>query len=147
MKDDLILEVQKLDRRATPGPWVYSEGLLDISGYIPIELEPLSKENGEFIARSRTLLPILCDLIKQTWEWDMYQCAIRDREKLKRKLVAAQNAQPLDEWCEDIGCVLWWEFPITEPPYCGSPLDADWPGYHTHWTSLIMPQPPKEALP
>ena len=58
-------------------------------------------------------------------------------------LEAAQNAQPLVEWCEDIGCVLWWKFPVDEPPYCGSPLDTDWPGYHTHWTSLIMPLPPK----
>ena len=50
-----------------------------------------------------------------------------------------QIAQIIDEWHEDYGAVLWWKFPIEEPPYCGTPLDGDWPGYHTHWTPLIVP--------
>lgn len=73
--------------------------------------------------------------------------------------------RPLDEWHEDHGPVMWWFFPITEPPYVGSPLDCGhtvevefrtrgglpiththmvggWPGYHTHWTPL--PPCPKE---
>ena len=52
-------------------------------------------------------------------------------------------ARPLEEWHEDYGDVLWWIFPIEEPPYVGSPLDMAWPGYHTHWTLIPMPQPPK----
>lgn len=48
-------------------------------------------------------------------------------------------ARPLEEWGEDNGDVLWWKFPIEEPPYAGSPLDAAWPGYHTHWTPIPMP--------
>ncbi|WP_211296433.1 hypothetical protein [Paenibacillus donghaensis] len=52
------------------------------------------------------------------------------------------EAKSIDEWHEDIGPVLWWTFPIEEPPYCGSPLDVDWPGYHTHWTPLIIPAAP-----
>jgi len=48
-------------------------------------------------------------------------------------------AQPLSAWHEDVGSVLWWRFPINEPPYAGSPLDSDWPGYHTHWTSIVVP--------
>jgi hypothetical protein len=52
-------------------------------------------------------------------------------------------AKPLEEWGEDYGDVLWWKFPIEEPPYVGSPLDANWPAYHTHWTTIPMPQPPK----
>lgn len=48
-------------------------------------------------------------------------------------------ARPLEDWHEDIGAVLWWKFPIDEPPYCGSPLDTDWPGYHTHWTPIQIP--------
>ena len=51
--------------------------------------------------------------------------------------------RPLEEWHEDYGDVLWWKFPIEEPPYVGSPLDMAWPGYHTHWTLIPMPQPPK----
>jgi hypothetical protein len=68
------------------------------------------------------------------------------------------TARPLSEWTEETGDVLWWAFPIQEPPYVGSPLDlgreivitlivmgkqttitrdiGGWPGYHTHWTPL-----------
>jgi len=47
---------------------------------------------------------------------------------------------PVSEWHEDIGNGLWWRFPIEEPPYVGSPLDTDWPGHHTHFTLLPVPQ-------
>jgi hypothetical protein len=60
------------------------------------------------------------------------------------------RVRPEDEYHEDMGAVLWWRFPIDEPPYCGSPLDSDWPGYHTHFISLEplpeLPTPP-EAQP
>ena len=56
----------------------------------------------------------------------------------------AAEARLLEEWHEDIGDVLWWKFPIEEPPYVGSPLDCAWTGYHTHWTPIICPEPPKE---
>lgn len=52
-------------------------------------------------------------------------------------------AKPLDEWNEDIGVVTWWKFPVDEPAWIGTPLDDDWPGYHTHWT----PQPATPASP
>jgi len=52
------------------------------------------------------------------------------------------HAHKLDEWHEAIGDVLWWKFPIDEPPYCGSPLADDWPGYHTHFTKLAIPAQP-----
>lgn len=48
-------------------------------------------------------------------------------------------ALPVNRWHEDFGDQLWWRFPITEPPYCGSPLYDDWPGYHTHFTPIIIP--------
>ncbi len=54
-----------------------------------------------------------------------------------------ERARPLEEWGEDYGDVLWWKFPIEKPPYVGSPLDENWPAYHTHWTPIILPQPPK----
>lgn len=31
--------------------------------------------------------------------------------------------RPFHEWHEDIGSVLWWLWPIEQPPYVGSPLD------------------------
>lgn len=73
-------------------------------------------------------------------------------------------ARPLAEYHEDFGPVLWWRFPVTEPPYVGSPLDTGrtlkvivdgqiflpmvggWPGYHTHWTPL-PPIPKKPRIP
>lgn len=55
-----------------------------------------------------------------------------------------EHARTIDEWGEDNGDVLWWKFPIEEPPYVGSPLDANWPGYHTHWTPIAIPEPPKD---
>ncbi|WP_059050004.1 hypothetical protein [Paenibacillus senegalimassiliensis] len=50
-----------------------------------------------------------------------------------------RQARPIAEWDEDYGDVLWWKFPIEEGPYCGNPLCSDWPGYHTHWTSFVVP--------
>ena len=51
---------------------------------------------------------------------------------------------PLADWHEEVGVVLWWRFPVEEPPYCGSPHYDDWPGYHTHWTPLIVPDEPAD---
>ena len=48
-------------------------------------------------------------------------------------------ARPGEEYHEDMGNVLWWRFPIDEPPYAGMPGDSDWPGYHTHFTPIPIP--------
>jgi len=32
--------------------------------------------------------------------------------------------------------VLWWRFPINEPPYVGTPGDDGFPDYVTHWTRI-----------
>ena len=74
------------------------------------------------------------------------------------------KARPISEYHEDMGPVLWWKFPVDEPPYVGSPLDSGlpvettirdsvrdytythfhggWPGYHTHFTPIEMPDVP-----
>lgn len=77
--------------------------------------------------------------------------------------------RPLSEWHEDMGPMLWWKFPLFEPPYVGTPLDlghdvvvestvstflgseskianfmvGGWPGYHTHFTQIPIPEEPK----
>lgn len=56
--------------------------------------------------------------------------------------VVRVEARPLEQWGEDDGDVLWWKFPIEEPPYVGSPLDCNWSGCHTHWTPIEVPDPP-----
>jgi len=53
-------------------------------------------------------------------------------------------APPFDAWHEDYGDVLWWRFPICEPPYVGSPLSSDWPFDESDepnlgWTAFIVP--------
>jgi hypothetical protein len=59
----------------------------------------------------------------------------------------AKKARPLDDWHESDGAVLWWAFPVNETPYVGAPIDTDWPGFHTHWTPLIVPDAPASATP
>lgn len=52
-------------------------------------------------------------------------------------------AQPLEAWHEDRGTALWWRFPISEPPYVGTPNDEDWEDdYYTHWTPIPLPANP-----
>lgn len=80
------------------------------------------------------------DLIRAlAYDRDQYEKGFRDGVASVQ-----QKPRPLEEWGEDYGDVLWWTFPIEEPPYVGSPLDEKWPGYHTHWTPIIVPEPPKE---
>jgi hypothetical protein len=55
--------------------------------------------------------------------------------------VVVPVAIPGEQWHEDDGFCLWWLFPIEEPPYSGSPLCDDWPGYHTHFTRISIPLP------
>lgn len=64
-----------------------------------------------------------------------YSMAVRQLGKLEDMM----KPLPIDEWCEDIGPCLWWKFPIEEPPYCGTPLDCNFPDYVTHFTRLILP--------
>ena len=77
-------------------------------------------------------------------EWWLEEKIKRIADHLIAHSVTVQEcARPLEEWGEDCGDVLWWKFPIEEPPYVGSPLDANWTAYHTHWTPIMIPQPPK----
>jgi hypothetical protein len=59
---------------------------------------------------------------------------------LQRSPLPSDSGLLLKDWHEDDGPVLWWCRPVEEPPYAGTPLDADWPGYHTHWTPIVVPQ-------
>lgn len=64
-------------------------------------------------------------------------------EPFRARLVELTTARPISEWDHEDGSVLWWKFPITEPPYSGTPNDSDWPGYHTHWTPIAVPAAPE----
>lgn len=56
------------------------------------------------------------------------------------------KARPRDEWSESDGSVLWWKFPLVEPPYVGDLREDDFPDYHTHWTPLEVPDDPSVSL-
>lgn len=63
------------------------------------------------------------------------------------KSAPAPTARPEREWHEDFGPVLWWRFTVSEAPWCGTPLDSDWPGYHRWWTPLgPAPLPPARLM-
>ena len=57
----------------------------------------------------------------------------------------ACDPRPLADWHEDMGDCLWWRFSVEEAPYVGCPRCSDWPGYHTHWTAIIVPNEPLPA--
>lgn len=67
--------------------------------------------------------------------------AIRLYEAAKQE----QPLRPIQHYHEDMHDVLWWRFPVEEPPYCGTPNDSDWPGYHTHFTHITVPPNPPEC--
>lgn len=65
--------------------------------------------------------------------------------------VFGQEAEPqkvkarlAKHWDEDLGECLWWNYPIEEPPYCGTPLDDEFPKYKTHFTELRIPNEVEE---
>jgi hypothetical protein len=81
------------------------------------------------------------------WLNDWYQAIHQARQAL-----APEVAISGEQYHEDDGPVLWWRFPVMdgEQPWVGTPNDCDWPGYHTHFTSLppapVAPtQSPKEV--
>lgn len=69
---------------------------------------------------------------------------LAENEKLRVERETLLVARHANDWNEDDGPVLWWKFPITEPPYCGTPLDDRWPDYVTHWTPTPLPKEPTQ---
>jgi hypothetical protein len=80
------------------------------------------------------------------WTSDWYQAIHQARQVL-----APEVAIPGERYHEDDGPVLWWRFPVVEPPYSGFPCGPGWRlNYYTHFTPLppapVAPIPlPKEV--
>lgn len=64
---------------------------------------------------------------------------------LEAPLLKYHRARPASEWTEEDGNVLWWTFPINEPPYVGTPNDSDYPrllrihNNYVFFTPLMIP--------
>lgn len=74
-------------------------------------------------------------------------CIVTLEEHQSKPEQAKPYARPFSEYHEDFGPVLWWRFPIQEPPYCGRDDDSSWPFYSEdepslYWTKLTLPEPP-----
>lgn len=84
-------------------------------GLVPVEaVEKLMRLYGNLIA----------ELIFKDQEKSRQENAVDGLPPPKE----AVDIRPLHDWHEDLPfCVLWWKFPICEPPYCGSPLCESWP--------------------
>lgn len=77
-------------------------------------------------------------LFEDTYDGSMTEMVVasKDYDQLLTLYNQFKIARPISEYHEDLGCDLWWIFPLCEPPYCGTPNDCDWPEYHTHFTLL-----------
>jgi len=53
-----------------------------------------------------------------------------------------------DQWFEELGNCLWWNIPVAEAPYVGTPLDNEFdPLYLTHFSILpAVKQPNGEQI-
>ena len=71
-----------------------------------------------------------------------YREVVAEVATLRAALAAARDAavmlRPVDDWHEDIGDVMWFRYPIEEPPMVTSPISSDWPGddYFSGWIPL-----------
>ena len=68
--------------------------------------------------------------------------------KLLDRVLSPVRAFPYESWHDDDADVLWWQFPICEPPYVGSPLASDWPFEvgdegTLGWTRFAVPDSPE----
>ncbi|HGF7284330.1 hypothetical protein HQ961_00570 [Enterococcus faecium] len=76
-------------------------------------------------------------LISEQLKYDLYKEILEDLKQLDEPQKV--RAKLAEHWDEDTGDVLWWNFPVEEPPYCGTPLDEHFPKYKTHFTQITMP--------
>ena len=107
-------------------------------------IEKLKEEKEKNHVRCVVANPAAIEVNNTFYQVDKaLETAINYAEKLDEPQKAI--AQLAEKWHEDIGPVLWWDFPVEEPPYCGTPLDDDFPKYKTHFTELHIPDEVEES--
>lgn len=151
-----IDELEKLLEAATPGPWWICEdgewlsGAEDSSADVG-ECDVSGADETMMLALRNAAPELLRELRETRQEIALKTERIARQDQLRqfssageRVMFVDTNAQvhARDEWREEDGDVLWWKFPVDEPPHVGSPLDYEFPDYFTHWTRVIVPRAP-----
>lgn len=90
---------------------------------------------GKVLEKDTTEQPLYVDFgrVGSLWLYEEHEFSLTEPQAEKVEAHLAEH------WNEDVGDVLWWNFPVEEPPYCGTPLDEDFPKYKTHFTTIDMP--------
>lgn len=105
-------------------------------------IERLNNKLDETFAFQQSFKPLTWAHMECESKANAYMTAINYVEQLDEpQKVKARLAK---HWDEDLGDCLWWDFPVEEPPYCGTPLDDDFPRYKTHFTELHIPDEVEE---
>lgn len=122
-----------------------------------VHMSAISKHDDNWRVSSALCVLCGCELETVYCEERLYmvrcrKCEIVTLVKAGSPEVAANRigiiAIPADEWCEDYGDCLWWQFPVHEPPYFGSPISYDRYGHPTvpeectHFTEVYVPKEP-----
>lgn len=158
-----------LARLATPGPWAADMVLVRGSGLHGSSTTPIVVDrarrcvDADFIAAASPdvvlemverivvlgrLAGELTSITKIVGTVDTPELTVSVVEEMRRQsercnwIATHGGPRPREEWCEEDGSVLWWKFPVVEPPYLGSTTDEDFPDYVTHWTRIPIPEAP-----
>lgn len=67
------------------------------------------------------------------------ECPTEEDYKRFKDIIDSIIPKPKEEWNEEEGLCLWWEFPVNTQPYVGTPLDKDFPSNVTHFTKIEQP--------
>jgi len=99
--------------------------------------------------RARCSQPIT-EIVASPRDYFRVQQILRDRADLLAEVERLLTVRSRDDYHEDDGPVLWWRFPIVEPPYVGTPTDETWSeheleGFYTHWSPIPIPMQPVSA--
>lgn len=150
-------DLEAIRARAAAARWdvVLEPHVMLGEGVVPVVLTPVATVAAvsgatvrAFLATAREDVAALCDELAGAREalgdaWCSGGAplaeAIQRKCAMLERLAEPPAARPASDWHEDMGPVLWWRFPVVEPPYAGTPLDSDWPDYVTHWTPISIP--------
>lgn len=110
----------------------------DLEEEVVMEKQELIEKYTAEISRLRPYCPNR-HLISEQLKYGLYKEILEDLKQLDEPQDEKVEAHLAEHWNEDIGNVLWWNFPVEEPPYCGTPLDERFPEHKTHFTTIDMP--------